>query len=102
MSKPTTVLFPYPTRKEEMPTGPWAEAGVLVDVNAGWRIVRPLFDGEKCNQCQLCWLICPGGAVDRARESYTVDLNFCKGCGLCAYECPKEAITMVKEGREIE
>jgi len=99
MSKPTTVVFHYPATKDEMPTGPCADALVLVDINAGWRIARPIIDCEKCNQCQLCWLICPDGAVDRSGGSYTVDLNFCKGCGLCAYECPKEAITMVEEGK---
>ena len=100
MGKPTTVSFCYPTSKEDMPVGPYADAGVLVDVNAGWRVLRPVIDSAKCPKCQICWLICPDGAVDRTGDSYTVDLNFCKGCGLCAYECPKDAITMVKEGKK--
>ena len=102
MAKPTTVPFRYPASKEEMPVGPYADAGVLVEVNAGWRVVRPVIDGGKCVRCQRCWLICPDGAVGRTGERYTIDMNFCKGCGLCAYECPTKAIVMVKEGEKDE
>jgi pyruvate ferredoxin oxidoreductase delta subunit len=98
MGKPTTVRFHYPASQDEMPVGPYATAGVLVDINAGWRIARPVIDHVKCNKCLKCWLICPDGAIDRTGETYAIDLDFCKGCGLCAYECRPQAITMVKEG----
>ena len=39
MGKPTTVSFCYPTSKEDMPVGPYADAGLLVEVNAGWRVL---------------------------------------------------------------
>jgi pyruvate ferredoxin oxidoreductase delta subunit len=51
-------------------------------------------DKEKCNECGLCAMYCPDGAID---EDLMVDLRFCKGCGICANECPKKAIAMVRE-----
>jgi len=59
-----------------------------------WRVFRPVIDREKCNQCGLCQMYCPEGAID---QNLTIDLNFCKGCGICANECPKKAIEMVRE-----
>jgi pyruvate ferredoxin oxidoreductase delta subunit len=98
MTKPSTISFHYPSGKEAMPIGPYATAGVLVDVNAGWRVSRPVIDTAKCTKCMRCWLICPDGAVDRSGKTYAIDLDFCKGCGLCAVECRPGAIAMVKEG----
>lgn len=102
MAKPKIASFCYPRNKQEMPVGPYAEAGILVDVNAGWRIVRPIIDNGKCVKCHRCWSICPDGVIDCTSEGYSVDLNYCKGCGLCAYECPSKAISMVKEGEKDE
>jgi pyruvate ferredoxin oxidoreductase delta subunit len=102
MSKQTVRSFRFPAGKGEMPVGPYAEAGVLVETNAGWRVFRPILDGDKCVKCQKCWLICPDGVIDRTGAVYAIDYNFCKGCGLCAYECPRKAIRMVKEGENGE
>ncbi|MDT8903634.1 4Fe-4S binding protein [Anaeroselena agilis] len=102
MPKPTVSVFQYPRTREEMPRGPYAKAGVLVEANAGWRVFRPVIQTARCRKCQQCWLLCPDGAIDRTGECYTVDYNFCKGCGLCATECPAKAIAMVKEGAKGE
>jgi pyruvate ferredoxin oxidoreductase delta subunit len=59
-----------------------------------WRVFKPVVDKEKCNECGLCAMYCPDGAID---EDLMVDLRFCKGCGICANECPKKAIAMVRE-----
>jgi pyruvate ferredoxin oxidoreductase delta subunit len=61
-----------------------------------WRVFRPVIDTEKCNQCGLCQIYCPEGAID---QDLTIDYNFCKGCGICTNECPKKAIEMVREDR---
>ncbi len=63
-----------------------------------WRSERPIVDREKCNQCGLCWLYCPDGAMKALEDGYyEPDLYHCKGCGICANVCRREAITMVGE-----
>ncbi|MFA5220715.1 MAG: 4Fe-4S binding protein [Methanoregula sp.] len=59
-----------------------------------WRVFKPVVDKEKCNECGLCAMYCPDGAID---DKLMIDLNYCKGCGICANECPKKAIDMVRE-----
>ena len=61
-----------------------------------WRMLRPEVNHEKCIRCQLCWIYCPDGLIDR--EKTTIDYQYCKGCGICAAECPVNAIKMVREG----
>ena len=96
MSKPQIdTTFVRPSCAEEMPLGPSAAAGILVEGNAGWRTQRPVVDPALCVRCMICWTICPDGVIDR---DISIDMNFCKGCGLCAHECPRKAITMVREG----
>jgi len=60
-----------------------------------WRTMRPVYDPEKCNDCELCWLFCPDGAI--ARSSYAIDYEYCKGCGICAEACKVKAIEMKRE-----
>ena len=83
-----------PKTGAELPFGPSSPAGVLTEGNAGWRVRRPVVDHDRCIKCQLCWVYCPEGVIDRNIE---IDMNFCKGCGICANECPKKAITMADE-----
>ncbi len=61
-----------------------------------WRTERPVLDHDRCNACGLCWLYCPDGTIDR--DTYAIDMTFCKGCGICATECRIDAIEMVREG----
>jgi len=99
MNKPKALNgYKYPSAKEEMPLGPGSYAGVLIDVNSGWRTFRPAIDLDMCKKCLICWLLCPDGAIDKSGDRLEIDYDYCKGCGICAYECPVKAITMVKEG----
>ena len=61
-----------------------------------WRTERPVLDPERCTDCSLCWLFCPDGCVER--DTWVIDLTYCKGCGVCAQECKRKAITMEREG----
>lgn len=89
------------------------EAGYLVDVNAGWRNVRPVIDTSACTGCLQCYLYCPDGTIFKVKPSeaahdasasakqptclVAVDYDFCKGCGICAKMCKFAAITMMPE-----
>jgi pyruvate ferredoxin oxidoreductase delta subunit len=68
----------------------------------GWRSNRPERDEAKCNQCLLCWILCPDSAIEVKDEKVVgFKLKHCKGCGVCANECPVDAITMVPEGCDL-
>jgi NADPH-dependent glutamate synthase beta subunit-like oxidoreductase len=43
-----------------------------------------------CTQCDNCFLFCPDAAIkwNGGRQTYEVDLEYCKGCGICSFECP--------------
>lgn len=89
---------------EEFPRGACIpEAGNSQDyITGGWRSERPYRSEEKCNQCLLCWIVCPDTSILVADEKVTgFDYDHCKGCGVCAMECPTDAITMVPEGCEL-
>ena len=60
-----------------------------------WRMLRPVFNAEKCVGCQLCWIYCPDAAIDR--NTREINYDYCKGCGVCAKECPAGAIVMESE-----
>ncbi|MCX5911978.1 MAG: 4Fe-4S binding protein [Deltaproteobacteria bacterium] len=98
MAKPQIVKFRFPQCLNDMPLGPSAEAGILTESNAGWRVQRPVIDHGKCTKCLMCWVLCPEGVIDKEPEKLEIDMNYCKGCGLCAHECPKGAVTMIREG----
>jgi pyruvate ferredoxin oxidoreductase delta subunit len=72
-----------------------------------WRSFRPIWNKEKCIQCNQCWYICPDFAVLTDKDSKVTGFNydFCKGCGLCAKICPvkpEKAITMIKESEALK
>jgi 2-oxoacid:acceptor oxidoreductase delta subunit (pyruvate/2-ketoisovalerate family) len=76
------------------------EPGWSEDNRTGaWRSERPVVDLEKCIRCDLCWIFCPDGCIDRTAD-YAIDYGYCKGCGICAVECPRDAIRMVREDGE--
>lgn len=65
----------------------------------GWRSHRPKLDREKCNDCLLCWMMCPDSSIHTENAKLTYfDWEHCKGCGICAEVCPITAIDMVEEG----
>ncbi len=83
---------------KNLPVVPSAKPGTMADAPAGiaWREQHPVIGGS-CNQCLICTLFCPEGALKQQGGRVTVDLKICNGCGTCAVECPQKAITMVAE-----
>ena len=69
-----------------------------------WRTMTPVWRGENCKQCLLCFPVCPDSSIP-VNNSKRQDFDFfhCKGCGICAKVCPFGAIAMetaLKEGKE--
>jgi len=63
-----------------------------------WRVMKPVFDKDKCVKCLRCWIFCPEGAIKRNKDdSIEIDYDYCKGCGICATECKVKAITIERE-----
>ena len=90
---------PKPTWRDLPIAGIITEPGNSVEYLTGdWRALRPVKDSSKCNNCGLCWVFCPEGAIVRVGEGYEIDYRYCKGCGICARECKRGAIQMVPEG----
>jgi len=59
-----------------------------------WSLDRPVLL-DACNDCALCALFCPEGAMTRTNGAMAIDYLYCKGCGICEVVCPvKNAIAM--------
>ena len=97
MAKPKVQSYIYPAVPEELPLGSTFPAGILVDVNSGWRNIRPVVNAAKCVKCLRCFLVCPDGVISKDTEVPSIDYDYCKGCGICAVECKVKAISMVPE-----
>ena len=62
-----------------------------------WRMERPVINYEKCNDCLICFVRCPDGAVGIREDCKPeIDYDHCKGCLVCAQECPTHAIDILK------
>jgi len=97
MMKRTIHNYERPTQIKDFPLGPHFRSGYLVDTSASMRTFRPVIDQATCKKCQVCFLVCPDGAIFRENGGVAVDYDFCKGCGVCAHECKFGAISMHKE-----
>ncbi|MDI6855475.1 MAG: 4Fe-4S binding protein [Candidatus Thermoplasmatota archaeon] len=64
-----------------------------------WRVMKPIWQREKCTKCYLCYEYCPDSCISKTEDGIIIDYEHCKGCGICAYECPKDAIALVPEER---
>lgn len=63
-----------------------------------WRITRPKA-GPGCNWCGICAAYCPAGviSIDKPKQLFSIDWDYCKGCGICANVCPRANLTMIPE-----
>jgi len=86
--------------KYEVPWEERADVPIFTPKTGDWRTERPVTDEKRCNQCGLCYFLCPTGCVISTEVYFTANLDYCKGCGICAYECPMQAISMIREDRD--
>jgi len=97
MKRPAISPAFRPRSLADFPQGTCSAAGVLVDKNAGWRVLTPSIDLALCVGCLKCQLLCPEGVVYKHEGKVAIEYDFCKGCGVCAHECPVKAIGMKVE-----
>ncbi|HKK71965.1 MAG TPA: NADH-quinone oxidoreductase subunit I [Candidatus Krumholzibacteria bacterium] len=86
----------YPDAKPEY--GPW--------LRGRHRLMKREDGSPRCVSCQMCSTICPADCisivakeddrpdVEKAPESFDIDLLRCVYCGLCVEACPCDAIRM--------
>jgi len=86
----------YPDEKPEY--GPW--------LRGRHRLMKREDGSPRCVACQMCSTICPADCihiiaedddrpdVEKAPESFDIDLLRCVYCGLCVEACPCDAIRM--------
>ncbi len=55
------------------------------------------FSCGNCTFCDNCFYYCPDMAINREKNGYSVNDDYCKGCGLCVRECPTGSIIMRAE-----
>ena len=79
---------------------PVGNEGMYILDTASWRIVKPVMNKEKCDECGICLTYCPVNSIEFKSDKYIINYDFCKGCGICSNECPKTAIDMIEEGDE--
>ncbi|MFB0560574.1 MAG: 4Fe-4S binding protein [Candidatus Lokiarchaeia archaeon] len=85
---------------DEIPSGGYlTEPGNAREYRTGdWRAgKKPVLYKDKCNNCLLCWIFCPEGAIEREEDGVEINYFYCKGCGICNGECPVKAIEMEEE-----
>jgi len=63
-------------------------------------------DGERCNGCGRCELICPLDVIrlnEERKKAFIKYIRDCQSCFLCELECPQDAIyvTPFRERRAV-
>ena len=81
----------------DIPVGTYGPGMHLTETLEGWRNEKPVISADTCNNCKLCYMVCPEGVIFSEDNHMQIDYRFCKGCGICAKECKRAAIVMEKE-----
>lgn len=51
-----------------------------------------------CDQCDMCMVRCPEGAIIKTESGYAIQYEKCTGCRVCVQDCPTSAIEMPAVG----
>ena len=59
-------------------------------------VSQKLFDGDTCTACQMCYRVCPTGALSSDVRNSKIDFDamMCVRCHLCHDVCEPEALTL--------
>lgn len=85
--------------KKKETIGGLAEPGSSLAYKTGtWRVMRPVWNSEKCTHCMMCPIHCPEDCIPvKGGKRQETDMEYCKGCGICAQVCPVNCIAMKPE-----
>ncbi len=50
-----------------------------------------------CNNCGVCWALCPDFAIKKENGHFEFVYDYCKSCKICVSECPSGSLEMVSE-----
>jgi MinD superfamily P-loop ATPase len=67
--------------------------GFTLDNAVDVTVMQPIFDREKCNDCQLCIKACRMNSLFRPKEKTIMLMGECNGCEACLLVCPTDAIS---------
>lgn len=56
-------------------------------------VTQPVFDQQKCTDCQLCVSACRLNSLFRPKENTILLMGECNGCEACFLVCPADAIS---------
>lgn len=87
---------------QEITTGAeiYEPATSLLVETGDWRIMKPVFNADKCINCMLCVPYCPDSSIPvQGNTRLDFDYVHCKGCGICVKVCPAGAIDFIREDK---
>lgn len=99
---------------KDLEKGTILDAATSLEYKTGsWKVLKPVFDPDKCTHCMICVVFCPDmaipvnenadgvkgrdGKIYKGLVRLETNFDYCKGCGICEVECPTKAIKMTRE-----
>lgn len=67
------------------------------DIGIGGGLL-PVWNSEKCSNCDLCVNVCPPGAIIKLKNEYKLDIKSCFYCSICTSSCPMDSWEVKKTG----
>ncbi|NVM53198.1 MAG: hydrogenase iron-sulfur subunit [Candidatus Helarchaeota archaeon] len=62
----------------------------IIEISPDIAVINP----NKCNNCGICFEVCPYKAIERINERILINSLACVGCGVCVPECPQNALDL--------